>query len=247
MRIWEIPESSRRAKGTALVNFLSIGQDEKVQAFLTMTTDELEGEKGFVFFGTRKGTVKKTPLDQFENIRTSGIMAINLADGDSLVGVQRTSGKEEVMLVTANGQSIRFAEKDARAMGRSARGVTGIKFSKKEDYVVGMVVVPIKHDELDLIVVTEKGYGKKTSLREYKQQKRGGSGILTYKVGAKTGKVISARVQNRKEAMDVLIAAASGTVIRLSTKQIPQLGRATMGVRLIKLSGSDKATSVAFL
>jgi len=248
MRVWEIPEASRIAKGTALVNFLNMAQDEKVQSFLPMSPEELQDGKGFVFFGTKEGLVKKTSLEEFENIRSSGILAIKLTQGDSLAWVQVTSGADDVMLTTAQGQSIRFSEKDVRHMGRAAAGVTGIKLTKKEDdYVVGMVVIPTTSKKDDLVVVTQGGYGKKTPLEEYKVQNRSGSGILTYKITDKTGKLVTAENLPLKADVDALIATQSGKVIRLSTKQIPQLGRATQGVRLIRLDTNDKVTSVAFL
>jgi DNA gyrase subunit A len=246
MRIWEIPETSRTAKGTALVNFLSIKQDETVQAFLTIPTTSLENGNGFVVFGTKRGYIKKTAIEKFANIRSSGITAIHLSDGDTLIRVCISAGKDDILMTTAKGQSIRFAETDVRAMSRAARGVTGIKLTKKDDFLVGMVVVP-KDSETDLVVITQKGYGKKTKVEEYKVQHRGGSGILTYKVSSKTGQLITARTQDIHTKSDTLIATSNGKIIRLSIDQIPKLGRATMGVRLIKLSGNDKATSAAFL
>lgn len=248
MRVWEIPESSRIAKGTALVNFLNITQSEKIEAFLPISAATLDEGKGFVVFGTKEGLVKKTSLEEFANIRSSGIGAIKLSEGDDLAWVQLSTGADDVMLTTSQGMSIRFAEKDVRAMGRAAAGVTGIKLTKKaDDYVVGMVIIPTKNKKDNLVVVTQGGYGKKTKLEEYKVQGRSGSGILTYKITDKTGKLIMAQTLPEKADTDVLIATQSGKVIRLAAKQIPTLGRNTQGVRLIKLDSSDKVTSVAFL
>ncbi len=247
MRIWEIPESTRRAKGTALVNFLNISQTETIQAFLTLDSKLLENGSGYVVFCTEKGKVKKTSLADYENIRTSGIMAIKLSEGDDLAWVRMSSGDDEIMITTASGQSIRFNEGDVRSMGRVAAGVTGIKLKNKNDSVVGMVVLPKGSDKNFLITASEKGYGKKTEIRGYKVQNRGGSGILTYKVSSKTGKLITARVQEKGTDTDLLIVTTSGNVIRLDTKDVPKLGRATMGVRLIKLGSSDKVASVAKL
>lgn len=247
MRIWEIPESSKQAKGTALVNFLSIGQNEKVQAFLTVDKDTMDDEKGNIVLATEKGKVKKTEMKDFANIRTAGIIAIKLATEDCLVNAKLSSGKDEIMLVTSEGQSIRFDEKHVRAMGRTASGVGGIKLKKADDYVVGMDIIKEGKDTEDLVIITEKGYGKKTSLKEYKAQNRGGSGILTYKVTSKTGKVVSAKtVKADSEDIDVLIISESGKVIRIGTKQVPQLGRATLGVKLFKLGASDKVSSATF-
>jgi len=247
LRIWEIPESSRNAKGTPLINFLSMRQEEKVEAFLTKTSEELESKQGFIFFSTTHGVVKKTAMEDFANIRTAGIIAINLDSGDNLTFVDSTSGDDDILITTKMGQSIRFSEKDVRPMGRSAKGVTGIKLSKKEDGVVGTVIIPKKEKNVKLLVLSEFGYGKKTKTDEYKVQKRSGSGILTYKVKDKTGKLIVARALAKDDGVDALIATTSGKIIRLSVKQIPTLGRATQGVRLIKLGEKDKVASVAIM
>jgi len=247
LRIWEIPESSRNAKGTPLINFLSMRQEEKVEAFLTKTSEELESKEGFIFFTTMHGVVKKTAMDDFANIRTAGIIAITLDKGDSLIFVDSTSGEDDILLTTKMGQSIRFSEKDVRVMGRSAKGVSGIKLSKSNDSVVGTVIIPKKSKSIDLIVLSELGYGKKTNTGEYKTQKRSGSGILTYTVKEKTGSLIVARAIEKGSDMDALIATTSGKIIRLSVKQIPTLGRATQGVRLIKLDNNDKVASVALM
>jgi DNA gyrase subunit A len=161
-----------------------------------------------------------------------------------------TSGMDHVLLVTAKGQSIRFAEEEVRSMGRTAKGVVGIKLKKKEDKVIGMMVVPLGSEDYDLITVAEKGYGKKTSLEEYRAQSRGGSGLITYSVTDKTGDVVAARlepIEKKEKPRDVLLATQMGKVIRIAEKQIPQLTRNTLGVRLIKLSKDDKVSSVAFL
>ena len=248
MRIWDIPESSRIAKGTALVNFLNISQEEKMHTFLALSSEALENGKGYLVFSTEKGSVKKTSLEEFANIRSSGILAINLPEGDYLTRVALSNGDDDIMLTTSQGQSIRFSEKDVRSMGRAASGVTGIKLTKKQDdYVVGMVVISKESKKDNLIVVTEGGYGKRTPLNEYKVQGRGGTGILTYKLTEKTGKLIAAQAMPKKAETDILIATLSGKVIRLSTEQIPTLGRATQGVRLIRLETGDKVISVAFL
>jgi len=247
LRIWEIPETTRNAKGTPLINFLNMKQEERVEAFLTKTSEELESKEGFIFFTTAKGVVKKTAMEDFENIRTAGIIAITLEKDDYLVFVDSTSGDDDVLLTTAMGQSIRFSEKDVRAMGRSAKGVTGIKLSKKSDSVVGTVIIPKKSRNIELLVVSDMGYGKKTPVSEYKTQKRAGSGILTYKVKDKTGALVAARTLEKDKKSDVLIATVSGKIIRLSTNQIPSLGRATQGVRLMKLNEGDKAASVAVM
>ena len=247
LRIWEIPETTRNAKGTPLINFLNMRQEERVEAFLTKTSAELESREGFIFFTTSKGVIKKTAMEDFENIRTAGIIAITLEKEDDLVFVDSTSGDDDVLLTTAMGQSIRFSEKDVRSMGRSAKGVTGIKLSKKSDMVVGTVIIPKKNKNIELLVVSDMGYGKKTNVSEYKTQKRAGSGILTYKVKDKTGSLVAARTLEKGIESDILIATTSGKIIRLSTKQVPALGRATQGVRLMKLNEGDRACSVAVM
>ena len=247
LRVWEIPETSRNAKGTPLVNFLSMTQSEYVQAFATNGADSTEQSERYVFFATEKGTVKKTALEEFDNIRNSGIIAINLEQGDNLIFAGLTSGQDEIMLTTSQGQSIRFKEEDVRPMGRASRGVTGIKLSKNNDHVVGSIIIPQKSKDMSLLVVSSIGYGKKTSLDEYKVQNRAGSGILTYKVTDKTGHLVTAKEVEKGKDKDVIIATLSGKVIRLATKQIPTLGRSTQGVRLIKLSDDDKVSSVAMV
>ena len=222
-------------------------QEERVEAFLTKTSEELESKKGFVFFTTTHGVVKKTSMEDFANIRTSGIIAITLDKGDNLVFVDSTSGLDDILLTTSMGQSIRFSEKEVRQMGRSAKGVTGIKLSKEKDSVVGTVIIPNKSNEVELLVISKLGYGKKTKTGEYKTQKRAGSGILTYKVKDKTGELVVARAIDKGAEYDALIATTSGKIIRLSLKQIPTLGRATQGVRLIKLGEKDKVASVAIM
>jgi DNA gyrase subunit A len=247
LRIWEIPETTRNAKGTPLINFLNMRQEERVEAFLTKTSAELESREGYIFFTTAKGVIKKTAMEDFENIRTAGIIAITLEKEDDLIFVDSTSGDDDVLLTTAMGQSIRFSEKDVRSMGRSAKGVTGIKLSKKSDMVVGTVIIPKKNKNIELLVVSDMGYGKKTNVSEYKTQKRAGSGILTYKVKDKTGALVAARTLEKGKKSDILIATTSGKIIRLSINQIPSLGRATQGVRLMKLNENDRAASVAVM
>jgi len=246
LRVWDIPEASRTAKGTALVNFLNISQDENIQSFLPIKNEELENANSFIFFCTENGTVKKTPLNEFANIRASGILAVKLDKGDNLSWVKISSGKDDVMLITIMGQSIRINEDDVRAMGRAASGVIGIKLDKG-DKVIGMEVFSKDTKDNNLIIVTQRGYGKKTTVDEYKTQNRGGSGILTYKVTEKTGQLVSARIQSHSVKFDLLIASTSGKIIRLAEKQIPKLSRATQGVRLIKLDSSEEVTSVTLL
>ncbi len=248
LKVWDIPEAMRAAKGTALANFLNISQGEKVEAFLALTQAEIENKDSFIVLATKKGNIKKTPMTEFANIRTSGITAINLTEGDSLVWAKLSRGTDTILMVTAQGQSIRFAEQQVRPMGRSAGGVIGIKYAKKDDYLIGLEVVESGSDKAFFVLTaTENGFGKKTILDEYKLQNRGGSGILTYKVTDKTGNVMCARIFSKKEKSDVLIVSAAGKVIRLDNKEIPELGRATIGVKLIKVASSDKVVSIGLI
>lgn len=234
LKAYDVPESSRTAKGQALVNFLQLGPGETVSAALSM--DDLETSKYFMMV-TNKGTVKKTALDQFENVRKSGLIAIKLNDGDNLEWVKPTTGKDDVLLVTSQGQSIRFSEEDARPMGRVAAGVRGIKL-KNNDKIVGMDIIEngtaLKAGQLQLLVVMENGYGKRTDVTEYKIQGRGGSGILTAAVTKKTGPIVNAAVISGKDERDLLVISEAGQVIRSALSSISVLGRATQGVRIMR-------------
>lgn len=234
LKAYDVPESSRTAKGQALVNFLQLGPGETVSAALSM--DDLETSKYFMMV-TNKGTVKKTALDQFENVRKSGLIAIKLNDGDNLEWVKPTTGKDDVLLVTSQGQSIRFSEEDARPMGRVAAGVRGIKL-RNNDKIVGMDIIEngtaLKAGQLQLLVVMENGYGKRTDVTEYKIQGRGGSGILTAAVTKKTGPIVNAAVISGKDERDLLVISEAGQVIRSALSSISVLGRATQGVRIMR-------------
>lgn len=247
MRVWEIPEVQRTTRGTSLANFLSVAQGETVEAFLTVDEESLNKSQGFIIFATTRGTIKKTAVTEFSNIRTNGIMAVNLGSDDSLLRVNFSSGADDVLLITAKGQSIRFKESDVRGMGRQASGVTGVRLGKQNDEVVGMEVLNKNSNQYDLLVLTEKGYGKKTSVSEYKIQNRAGSGVLTYKITDRVGKVSVARIVDKKPNYDMLVSTKNGIIIRVDANKIPTLGRATQGVRVIKLDESDSVSSMAFL
>ncbi len=246
LRVWDIPDASRTAKGVAIVNLINLEAGEKIKSILTLSKEN--GAK-FLIAVTRKGTVKRTLIEQFENIRKTGIIAIKLAEDDELCWVRPTDGKSEILLVSANGKSIRFDENDSRAMGRSAAGVRGIKLLK-DDHVVGMGIIGNLKSQISnlksLLVVTENGYGKLTKIEEYPTQKRGGSGVLTARINKKTGPVVSGRLITGREG-DLVIISTGGQVIRLPIKDISVLGRATQGVRLMKLSKDDKVAALAAL
>ncbi|MFA5776421.1 MAG: DNA gyrase subunit A [Patescibacteria group bacterium] len=247
MRVWEIPEVQRTTRGTSLANFLSVAQGETVEAFLTINEESLSKGSGYIIFATTRGIIKKTAVTEFSNIRTNGIMAVNLGSDDFLLRVNFSSGSDDVLLITARGQSIRFKESDVRGMGRQASGVTGVRLRKQNDEVVGMEILNKDSKQYDLLVLTEKGYGKKTSINEYKIQNRAGSGVLTYKITDRVGKVSMARIIDKNPHYDMLVSTKNGIIIRVDANKIPTLGRATQGVRIIKLDESDSVSSIAFL
>lgn len=247
LKAYDVPVSSRTAKGQAVVNFLQLSPNEKVSSLLS--TDDLHDYQ-YLVMATRRGLIKKTDVKDFEKVRRSGLIAIKLKDGDLLEWVKPSNGKDEVALITANGQAIRFKETNVRSMGRAASGVRGIRL-KGRDEVVGMDVVTssmVVKGLLELFVVTENGFGKRTNLKLYKTQGRGGSGIKTAAITEKNGKIIYAEVFNTKDSRDVLVISAKGQVIRIESKTVPSLGRATQGVRIMKFKEKgDKVASVAFI
>ncbi len=244
---YEIPQGSRTAKGQALVNFLQLAPNEKVSTILSMS-DMTKYE--YLIMLTNKGTIKKTRLDDFKNVRRSGLIALKLKEDDMLEWVRPSTGSNDVITVTSQGQAIRFQEKEIRAMGRTASGVRAIKL-KSNDVVVGMDVVSadlVKKKVLELLVISEKGMGKRTSITEYKVQGRGGSGIKTMAITDKTGRIMSARVVNNTETQDLMIISVKGQVIRTPIKTISTLGRATQGVRIMRFKQEgDKVASLAVL
>lgn len=229
---YDIPQGSRTAKGQALVNFLQLAPNEKITALLPMSDIE---ENKFLIMATTKGNIKKTPLEDFANVRRSGLIAIKLKNDDNLEWVKPSTGGYEVMIATKAGQAIRFKEKDVRPMGRTASGVRGMRL-KSDDIVIGMDIVDPKDEGLEFLTIGENGVGKRTELDEYKVQGRGGSGIKTADVTKKTGGIIYAKVINKAETdeHDLMMMSAKGQVIRLPFKSINTSGRATQGVRLMR-------------
>ena len=248
LKAYELPQASRTSKGQAIVNFLQLAPGEKIS--VTLTDEHLEGAKYLVMV-TSQGTIKKTAIKDFENVRRSGLIALNLHEGDELVYVKPSTGDDDVSLVTREGQSIRFGEEDIRAMGRTAAGVRGIKLKKKNDRVVGMDVINPKladKGQLELFVITENGMGKRTNLTEYKTQGRGGSGIRTAKVGDKTGGVVNAFISSKDDDQDLVMISKKGIVIRTPFKSVPSLGRDTQGVRLMRFKEpGDSVSGVSFV
>lgn len=237
---YEIPEAPRSARGKAIVNLLPI-KDETITSIISIESfEEKKKDQTYLFMATRKGYVKKTPISDFANIRRNGINAITLEDGDILTGVSHTDGSYDVIIGTKNGMSIRFAEKEVRDMGRNARGVRGIKLGK-DDIVIGMDVAS-PSSKKDLLTVCENGYGKRTKLSEYKNQHRGGSGVITIKTSERNGNVVGIYLVDDND--DLMIITEKGKIIRIHARDISVVSRNTQGVRLVKLEDGDKVSSV---
>jgi DNA gyrase subunit A len=248
LKAYELPEGGRAAKGRSIANLLSLANDETLSAFIPVPR-ETAGK--FVFFATRRGRVKKTALDEYENIRSNGIIAINLEDGDSLVDVRITDGNQQIVLSTREGQAIRFKEEEVRPMGRATGGVIGMELESQtvkegktvvlvEDEVVSMSTV---RDDETLLTVSEFGYGKRTPASDYRLTHRGGKGVITMNVTEKTGKVISVRQVGIDD--QVMLITDGGKVIRLAVKQVRITGRNAQGVHLVRLEGDERVRAVA--
>jgi len=235
LKVYQIPEAGRLSRGKAIVNLLPLNEGEKITTALVCK----DLEEGFLAMFTKKGFVKKTSLEEFKNIRSKGVIAIDLEEGDELISVVKTNGKDHLIIATKKGMSIRFDEKDVRAMGRTARGVIGIRFSEAGDEVVSADVVS---EGSYVLTITEKGIGKKTPIEEYRLQHRGGTGVKNIKLSSKTGNVV-ASLQVKED--DEIIICSSSKMIRLKVSQIRPQGRATTGVRLIDLSQDDTVVSVS--
>ena len=239
IKTYELPEASRTAKGTAIVNLLQLSQGEKVTA--AMPVEDYNAEL-YVLMATKNGLIKKTKLDEYNNIRKSGIIGMTLKEDDELIDVRLTDGKNDVVMVTREGLSIRFNEEDVRPMGRTSMGVKGITLSKN-DYVVGME--PVKEDKDYILAITENGFGKRTELEEYRVQARAGKGVLTYKTTPKTGHIIGVKIVNDTD--DVMMITDTGVIIRINVKDISVLGRNTQGVTLMRTSDGGKVINIAKL
>lgn len=242
LNAYEVPEGKRTSKGTAIVNLLQLNPGEKIARTISFNTDSKENEDlKYLLFATKSGIVKKTPISDFKNINKSGLIAINLKDGDELIGVNRTNGEEDIILVTENGMSIRFNENDVRSMGRTATGVKGITLSKG-DNVVSMDLIS---NGTDLLVVSEKGFGKRTETEEYRPQIRAGKGIKTYNINSKTGKLVGATLVDEDDEM--MMINSNGVLIRIRVNEISIFGRVTSGVKLMKTDEEVEVVSIAKL
>ena len=243
MRVYEIPEGSKTSKGRAIQNLINIEQDDKVKAFIC--TQNLKDEDyinaHYVIMATKKGQVKKTSLEQYSRPRTNGINAITIREGDELLEAKLTTGESQVMLALKSGKAIRFEEAKTRPMGRGASGVRGIKLAHDEDAVIGMISV--NDMESNILVVSENGYGKRSSLEDYRITNRGGKGVKTISITDKTGHLVS--IKNVTDEDDLMIINKSGIAIRMAVEDLRVMGRATQGVKLINLKGSDSIAAVA--
>jgi DNA gyrase subunit A len=243
--VYEIPEGTRVAKGRGLLNFLEISAQDKVLALFSLGKEDIEAGTKYLAMVTKQGLIKKTSLEDFKNVRKSGLIAITLRKGDELKQVVKTTGQDEIMLVSKQGQSIRFKEEAIRVMGRAASGIRGIRLAKGDE-VVGMQVIPGKKEaEVEkgkkkdlLLILTEKGFGKKTELSEFKTQGRGGSGIRAAKVNPKTGQVASFKILKGDEE-DLIVISQKGQVIRVKLSYVSSLGRSAQGVRIMKMGTGD--------
>jgi DNA gyrase subunit A len=246
LKVHQIPEMSRTARGRPLVQMLQLDKDERVLSLLPVHKFE---ENKFVVMVTKKGTIKKTDLMSFSNVRSAGIIALSIDEGDEMLGAALTSGNENIFLATKEGQSIRFSEDDVRAMGRTARGVRGITLSE-QDEVVALEILP-GNDAGDatadytLLSVTSRGYGKRTPLQEYRSQGRGGSGIINVKTTDKIGLLVAVKKVRLNE--DVLVISSAGQMIRTPADSISEMGRNTQGVRVINVSEGESVQAVAIV
>jgi DNA gyrase subunit A len=238
LKAHEIPEASRTAKGTAIVNLLALQPDEVVT--MPMAVSDF-GTARYLVLATRKGKIKRTPLSQFAAVRSNGLIALGMDDKDELAWVRMSSGKQDIIVVTAGGKSIRFKEDQVRPMGRPAAGVGAIKLAPK-DLVVGMDVV---EPGRDLVFVSANGFGKRTAIDEYPRQGRAGGGVIAMKVTERTGPLVAARMVTGED--NLMMITSKGIVIRIQGEQISRIGRATQGVTLMKVNRGERVVSMALI
>ena len=240
---YEIPEFSRQSKGLPIINLLNLNSDEHVTSLLKIGKND--NDYKYLFFATEHGLVKRTDISEFASIRNNGKKAITLKDDDVLISVKKTCGKDEILLASSNGRMVRFNENDVRVMGRSASGVRGIDLSNGVDnHLVGMEVV---NSDVDVFVITEKGYGKKTTIDEYRLTKRGGKGVKTLNITEKNGNIVSFKTISPTVENDLIIVTKEGIMIRISMSQVSKLSRVTQGVRLINLKDNHTVSNVALI
>jgi len=242
LKTYEVPATSLNAKGVAIVNLLQLQPEETVSAVINVSRTEKDVSANLIMC-TVRGVVKKTPFEQYKNVRTSGLIAINLDEGDELKWIRMTSGDNEVIISTSQGQAIRFHERDARPMGRVSRGVRGIRL-RSDDHVIGMDIVD---EHSSIFVISKYGYGKRTKVAQFTPHARGGVGIRSAVVNTKTGELIGVNTLSDKDDQEVIIISQNGQTIRLGLKDIPALGRATQGVRIMRLNDGDQVVSLALV
>jgi DNA gyrase subunit A len=243
LRVFEIPEGTRTSKGRAIQNIINIPKEENIKAYIKLISlkDQNYLENNFIIMCTKKGTIKKTSLEAYSRPRSNGINAININEGDSLLEASLTSGSSEIVMALKSGRAIRFNESTVRPMGRTATGVRGISLDGENDEVVGMIA--IDDAETTVLVVSEKGYGKRTDIEDYRVTNRGGKGVKTLNITEKTGNLVAIKGVTDKE--DLMIINKSGIIIRIAVSELRVMGRATQGVRLITLKNNDEIASVA--
>lgn len=244
-KVYELPEGTRTSKGRAIQNLINIESDDSVRAFINVKSldDEEYINNNFIVLCTRKGVIKKTSLEAYSRPRSNGVNAITVREGDELLEARMTNGQHEIMLAVRSGRAVRFPESTVRPMGRTASGVRGITLSGSDDMVVGMITVLNQSD--DILVVSEKGYGKRSAIEDYRITNRGGKGVKTINVTDKTGKLIALKGVN--DQYDLMIITQAGNVLRIPVSSLRVMGRATQGVRLINIRENDKIASVAYV
>jgi DNA gyrase subunit A len=245
LKVYEIPEGAKNTKGRAVQNLLQIPQDDKIRAYISVRSlDEQEYlDSNYIVFCTRSGVIKKTTLEAYSRPRANGINAININEGDQLLEARLTDGQTEMVMATNTGRAIRFHESKVRPMGRTATGVKGVSLDSASEFVIGMVCV--QNPETTLLVVSETGYGKRSGIEDYRVTNRGGKGVRTLNITEKTGALVALQAVDEQD--DLMIINKSGVTIRIGVESLRVMGRATQGVRLIKLHGDDRIASVALV
>ena len=239
-KVYDIPEGSRNAKGRSLANVIQKQQDEKVTAYLSVT--DFDRTDMYIFMATKFGTVKKTPLKDFANVRANGIIAVNLDDDDRLIGARLTDGAMEILIGASNGLAVRFPESDVRPMGRAAAGVKGISLLA-ENYVISLTAV--RRADAQIIVVGTRGMGKRTMVEEFRMTKRGAKGVIAMNITEKTGPICA--ILEVHDTQDLVVITTNGILIRQQVKDVRQLGRNTQGVRLIRLEEGDQIADITMV
>ncbi|NRB63087.1 MAG: DNA gyrase subunit A, partial [Saprospiraceae bacterium] len=247
LRVYEIPEAGKTSSGRVIQNILAIPKEDKIKAYIKIKdlTDREFLDSHYIVFATAQGMIKKTSVDAFSRPRSNGIIAINIKEGDSLLEAKLTTGHSQILLANRNGNAIRFEESRVRAMGRTAAGVRGMNLEGPNDAVIGMVCIDTQSDFGTILVISEKGNGKRTAVEEYRITNRGGKGVKTLQITNKTGQLVGLKYVYNED--DIMITTKSGITIRISAKDVSQLGRATQGVRMVRLDNQDEIADLAIV